>query len=103
MVRTSAFAMTVCSWSKPLGDTIRWCPLLYPRTGRLRATGFPSAPASLGKTIARPSPRWYCSPETSAQRCRWDRSVARMADYLFVPQSVLDQWSEKGRVEVKGE
>ena len=25
-----------------------------------------------------------------------------MADYLFVPQSVLDKWSEKGRVEVKG-
>src|SRR5712692_3211400 len=30
-----------------------------------------------------------------AERCA-------MADYLFVPQSVLDQWSEKGRVEVKG-
>ncbi len=26
-----------------------------------------------------------------------------MTDYLFVPQSVLDQWSEKGRVELKGE
>ena len=26
-----------------------------------------------------------------------------MTDYLFVPQSVLDQWSEKGRVEVKGQ
>ena len=26
-----------------------------------------------------------------------------MADYLFVPQSVLDKWSDKGRVEVKGE
>lgn len=25
-----------------------------------------------------------------------------MADYLFVPQSVLVKWSEKGRVEVKG-
>lgn len=25
-----------------------------------------------------------------------------MADYLFVPQSVLDKWSENGRVEVKG-
>ena len=25
-----------------------------------------------------------------------------MADYLFVPQSVLDKWSEKGRVELKG-
>ena len=26
-----------------------------------------------------------------------------MTDYLFVPQSVLDQWSEKGRVELQGE
>lgn len=26
-----------------------------------------------------------------------------MADYLFVPQNVLDKWSDKGRVEVKGE
>lgn len=25
-----------------------------------------------------------------------------MADYLFVPQSVLDRWSEQGRVEVEG-
>ena len=25
-----------------------------------------------------------------------------MADYLFVPQNVLDKWSDKGRVEVKG-
>jgi len=25
-----------------------------------------------------------------------------MADYLFVPQSVLAKWSEKGRVELKG-
>jgi len=25
-----------------------------------------------------------------------------MADYLFVPQTVLDKWSEKGRVELKG-
>ena len=25
-----------------------------------------------------------------------------MADYLFVPQSVLDKWSDKGRVELKG-
>ena len=25
-----------------------------------------------------------------------------MADYLFVPQKVLDKWSEKGRVELKG-
>jgi len=25
-----------------------------------------------------------------------------MADYLFVPQNVLDKWSEKGRVELKG-
>jgi hypothetical protein len=25
-----------------------------------------------------------------------------MADYLFVPQSVLDKWSDKGRVEVEG-
>jgi len=30
-----------------------------------------------------------------AERCA-------MADYLFVPQSVLDKWSEKGRVELKG-
>src|SRR6267143_82358 len=30
-----------------------------------------------------------------AERCA-------MADYLFVPQSVLDQWSEKGRVELNG-
>src|SRR5207237_6357822 len=25
-----------------------------------------------------------------------------MADYLFVPQSVLDKWSEQGRIEVEG-
>ena len=25
-----------------------------------------------------------------------------MADYLFVPQSVLDKWSEQGRVQVEG-
>ena len=25
-----------------------------------------------------------------------------MADYLFVPQSVLDKWSEQGRIEVNG-
>lgn len=25
-----------------------------------------------------------------------------MADYLFVPQSVLDRWSEQGRVQVEG-
>jgi len=25
-----------------------------------------------------------------------------MADYLFVPQTVLDKWSDKGRVEVDG-
>jgi len=25
-----------------------------------------------------------------------------MADYLFVPQSVLDRWSEQGRIEVNG-
>jgi hypothetical protein len=25
-----------------------------------------------------------------------------MADYLFVPQSVLDKWSEQGRIEVHG-
>ena len=25
-----------------------------------------------------------------------------MADYLFVPQSVLDKWSEQGRIEVDG-
>jgi len=25
-----------------------------------------------------------------------------MADYLFVPQNVLDKWSDKGRVELKG-
>ena len=25
-----------------------------------------------------------------------------MADYLFVPQSVLDRWSEQGRIEVEG-
>jgi hypothetical protein len=26
-----------------------------------------------------------------------------MADYLFVPQNVLDKWAEKGRVELKGD
>jgi hypothetical protein len=26
-----------------------------------------------------------------------------MADYLFVPQTVLDKWSEQGRVHVEGE
>src|SRR6267143_2039909 len=31
----------------------------------------------------------------AAERCA-------MADYLFVPQSVLDKWSDKGRVELKG-
>ena len=25
-----------------------------------------------------------------------------MADYLFVPQSVLDKWSEQGRIQVEG-
>src|SRR5438128_7487905 len=30
-----------------------------------------------------------------AERCA-------MADYLFVPQNVLDKWSDKGRVELKG-
>src|SRR3979411_2368645 len=25
-----------------------------------------------------------------------------MADYLFVPQSVLDRWSEQGRIQVNG-
>src|ERR1700758_822680 len=25
-----------------------------------------------------------------------------MADYLFVPQSVLDKWSEQGRIQVDG-
>ncbi len=25
-----------------------------------------------------------------------------MADFLFVPQSVLDRWSEQGRVQVNG-
>jgi hypothetical protein len=25
-----------------------------------------------------------------------------MADYLFVPQNVLDKWAEKGRVDLKG-
>src|SRR5216683_387862 len=25
-----------------------------------------------------------------------------MADYLFVPQSVLDRWSEQGRIQVEG-
>src|SRR3954454_12499199 len=25
-----------------------------------------------------------------------------MADYLFVPQSVLDRWSEQGRIQVDG-
>ncbi len=28
---------------------------------------------------------------------------ATMADYLFVPQSVLDKWSEQGRVQVEGQ
>jgi hypothetical protein len=28
---------------------------------------------------------------------------ATMADYLFVPQSVLDKWSEQGRVQVDGQ
>jgi 3-oxoacyl-ACP reductase-like protein len=27
---------------------------------------------------------------------------APMADYLFVPQSVLDKWSEQGRIQVDG-
>ena len=27
---------------------------------------------------------------------------ATMADYLFVPQSVLDKWSEQGRIQVDG-
>jgi 3-oxoacyl-ACP reductase-like protein len=27
---------------------------------------------------------------------------AHMADYLFVPQSVLDKWSEQGRIQVDG-
>ena len=27
---------------------------------------------------------------------------APMADYLFVPQSVLDKWSEQGRIAVDG-
>ena len=27
---------------------------------------------------------------------------ASMADYLFVPQSVLDKWSEQGRIQVDG-
>jgi hypothetical protein len=27
---------------------------------------------------------------------------APMADYLFVPQSVLDRWSEQGRIQVEG-
>jgi hypothetical protein len=36
-----------------------------------------------------------CEMPPGAERCA-------MADYLFVPQSVLDKWSEKGRVEVKG-
>jgi hypothetical protein len=31
-----------------------------------------------------------------------DAERCAMADYLFVPQSVLDKWSEKGRVELKG-
>jgi hypothetical protein len=30
-----------------------------------------------------------------AERCA-------MADYLFVPQNVLDKWAEQGRVELKG-
>src|SRR5476651_2144334 len=29
-------------------------------------------------------------------------SPSRMADYLFVPQTVLDRWSEKGKVSVEG-
>src|SRR5260370_26713057 len=28
--------------------------------------------------------------------------AAAMADYLFVPQSVLDKWSEQGRIAVDG-
>ena len=31
------------------------------------------------------------------------RCKGAMADYLFVPQSVLDKWSEQGRVQVDGQ
>ena len=31
------------------------------------------------------------------------RCKGAMADYLFVPQSVLDKWSEQGRVQVEGQ
>src|SRR5207244_7976314 len=31
------------------------------------------------------------------------RCAYAMADYLFVPQSVLDKWSEQGRVQVDGQ
>jgi hypothetical protein len=31
-----------------------------------------------------------------------DAERCAMADYLFVPQSVLDKWSDKGRVELEG-
>src|SRR5207244_12288155 len=30
------------------------------------------------------------------------RCAYAMADYLFVPQSVLDKWSEQGRIQVDG-
>jgi hypothetical protein len=39
--------------------------------------------------------------QAAAARCAVHQKTP-MADYLFVPQSVLDKWSEQGRVQVEG-
>ena len=51
-------------------------------------------PGSLVST-GRPAPAIGCST-------RGEDAQRPMADYLFVPQSVLDRWSEQGRIEVDG-
>src|SRR5205823_10323915 len=51
-------------------------------------------PGSLVST-GRAAPAIGCST-------RGEDAQRPMADYLFVPQSVLDRWSEQGRIEVDG-
>ena len=57
--------------------------------------------------FAPPPEHWYPGSVSARRLARVDAGVeARvhraMADYLFVPQSVLDKWSEQGKISVDG-
>src|SRR5438309_471528 len=73
----------------------------------VRHAQFAQAPDRSQRRIARPSVRWYLQRWSAASRPSDARGCERMhkamADYLFVPQAVLDKWSEQGKVSVEGQ